>query len=114
MIFLAYALNGHYPCDAEFWFMSFYLPMGIGLFQAQNQQLLLVSRAQNRLMLMDDSFKPLCPANPGFKRWMFKLKQKWGEWTQDSKYEGLVAVGMVVQVRSLHTLANQTATDYAP
>lgn len=102
MIFVAYALNGHYPCIAEFWFMSFYLPMGIGLFQAQNQQLLLISRLQQKLVFHDDMYKPLSPTPRGLKKWAFKLKQLWAQWTEQSHYEGLVAVGMVVQVRETH------------
>lgn len=99
MIFLAYVLNGHYPCDAEFWFMSIYLPFGIGLFQAQNQQLLLVSRAQSKLVFMEDSFKPLAPMRPLPKRWAFKLRQWWATTTEQSRYEGYVVIGIILQVR---------------
>ena len=98
MIFLAYVLNGNYPCELEFWIMSFYLPVGIGLFQAQNQQLLLVSRAQSKLIYMEDTFKSLPPTRPGFKRWNFKFRQWWAQWTEQNKYEGFLAVGMVLQV----------------
>lgn len=98
MVFLAYVLNGYYPCDLEFWIMSFYLPVGIGLFQAQNQQLLLVSRAQSKLIYMEDTFKSLPPSRPRFKRWTFKFRQWWAQWTEQSKYEGFVAVGLVLQV----------------
>ena len=100
MIFLAYVLNGHYPCDAEFWFMSIYLPFGIGLFQAQSQQLLLVSRAQSKLVYMEDSFRPLAPTSPLPKRWAFKLRQWWATTTEQSRYETYVAIGIIFQVRS--------------
>lgn len=42
IIFVVYPLNGTFPCSLEFWVMSIYLPLGVGLFQAQNQQLLIV------------------------------------------------------------------------
>ncbi|KAF2804402.1 uncharacterized protein BDZ99DRAFT_525612 [Mytilinidion resinicola] len=38
-ILLAYTSNGHFPCSAEFWIMSVYLPFGIALFQANIAQL---------------------------------------------------------------------------
>ena len=44
---VAYSMNGRYPCVAEYWVMSIYLPLGIALFQANSMQLLsvfLVSR----------------------------------------------------------------------
>ncbi len=42
LVFLVYPLNASFPCGLEFWVMSIYLPLGVGLFQAQNQQLLIV------------------------------------------------------------------------
>ncbi|KAL8679877.1 MAG: hypothetical protein Q9186_003897 [Xanthomendoza sp. 1 TL-2023] len=58
LVLIVYPLNGRFPCNAEFWIMSIYLPIGIGLFQAQNQQLLLISRGQQAL-LTKDNYKPI-------------------------------------------------------
>lgn len=98
LIFLAYPLNGHYPCNFEFWIMSIYLPIGIGLFQAQNQQLLMVSRGQNKLIVTDELYKPLAPKGRGVETWTFRLKQWWQGFSEQGKYEGFVAVGIIVQV----------------
>ena len=97
MLLIAYALNGHIPCYVEFWFMSFYFPMGIGLFQAQNQRLLVVSQVQKKLMVGDDIFVTLGPRG-GPKKWKHKLVRWWRESIKQNSYEGYVAVGMIIQV----------------
>ncbi len=102
MVFMVYPLNGAFPCSVEFWIMSIYLPLGIGLFQAQNQQLLIVSREQDQLLRNEQLYKPLYP-RAGFKLcgpkyWLWRLKLWWRGITTQSKYEGFVVVGMIVQV----------------
>ena len=109
LVFMAYPLNGYYPCDVEFWIMSIYLPIGIGLFQAQNQQLLIVSREQNKLIITDDLYKALPPAGKGPRNWVFRIKQWWNSFSEQGKYEGFVAVGIVVQVSSLTLVAGRSA-----
>ena len=42
MVLIAYPLYDAFSCSIEFWIMSLYLPIGIGLFQAANQQLCIV------------------------------------------------------------------------
>ena len=105
IIFIVYPLNGTFPCGVEFWIMSIYLPIGIGLFQAQNQQLLIVSREQNLLKGIDELYRPLYPNRGsglgGLKYWIWRLKIWWMSVNAQNKYEGLVFVGMVVQVRRL-------------
>ena len=98
IILLLYPNNGHWPCSAEFWIMSIYLPVGIGLFQAQNQQLLLVSRGQNQLMLGDEMYKPLAPKDGLAKRCMFHLRRWWESLGKQGKYEAFVVVGIIFQV----------------
>ena len=98
VILLLYPINGYWPCAAEFWIMSIYLPIGFGLFQAQNQQLLLVSRGQNQLMLADGIFKPLPPKSGLAKRCAFHVRKWWQSLGKQGKYEAYVAVGMVLQV----------------
>lgn len=102
MLFVIYAMNGAFTCQWEFWWMSIYLPIGIGLFQAQNQQLLVVSRQQAKLIVRDDLYKPL-PARPkgsigGPKYYLYRLKIWWRDTNQQRKYEAYVLVGMAVQV----------------
>ena len=102
MVFMVYPLNGAFPCSAEFWIMSMYLPLGIGLFQAQNQQLLIVSREQDQLLRNEHSYKPLYP-RAGFKLcgpkyWLWRYKLWWQGVATQSKYEGFVVVGMIAQV----------------
>lgn len=38
LLFTCYFMNGAWPCNVEYWLISVYLPTGIGLFQAANQQ----------------------------------------------------------------------------
>lgn len=45
---LVYVLNGYFPCGLEFWIMSIYLPLGIGLYQAASTQLLYVAGLQQQ------------------------------------------------------------------
>ncbi|KAI4111906.1 MAG: hypothetical protein LQ339_000365 [Xanthoria mediterranea] len=96
IVLIVYTLNGYFPCNAEFWIMSIYLPIGIGLFQAQNQQLLLISRGQ-QVLLTQHAIKPL-PA--GKTRWQY-YRNKFVLWCKSSKeqdaFEGFIAAGMLVQ-----------------
>lgn len=96
---LVYAWNGHFPCTAEFWIMSIYLPIGIGLFQAQNQVLLLVSRGQHA-MLTQDTYKPL-PSGKNRRQYYESAFRIWCRTVkQQDIFEGFLAAGMVLQVRS--------------
>jgi hypothetical protein len=36
LVFLAYPWNGLYPCSAEFWVMSIFLPLGMAFFQGKS------------------------------------------------------------------------------
>ncbi|QQK44853.1 MAP kinase, conserved site [Penicillium digitatum] len=49
---ISYSIGGKYPCAAEYWIMSIYLPIGIALFQANSIQLLTVFGVQEKLLLM--------------------------------------------------------------
>ena len=79
-----------------------YLPIGIGLYQAQNQQLLIVSTEQHRLLYSED-YKPLYPGHGrgvgGPKFWLWRAKLWWNSTSKQGKYEGYVLIGMIVQVR---------------
>ena len=115
IVFTVYTLNGAWPCSVEFWAMNLYFPMGIGLFQAQNQQLLIISRQQTQLITQDMTYRAYIPRGRkgGFGRykyWIARLKFWWRNISAQGKYEGLVFIGMIVQVESMiTTTSNQNA-----
>lgn len=82
--------------------MSFLLPMGIGLFQAQTQRLLLVSHVQSKLIMGDEIYITLGPRR-GPRKWKHKVVQWWRQSIEQGSYEGYVAVGMVIQVGRTRT-----------
>ncbi|KAL8628665.1 hypothetical protein Q9189_005613 [Teloschistes chrysophthalmus] len=94
-------MNGAWPCSVEFWSMNLYLPLGIGLWQIQNQQLLLVSRQQTQFINANDTYKPLLPASGRglgtFRYWSLRFRLWYRSTSQQGKYEGLVLVGMAIQ-----------------
>lgn len=102
MSFVVYTLNGRWPCQVEFWCMNLYFPIGIGLFQAQNQQLLIVSQGQAQLAAQDKFYKPIpAPRGQGVgsvRYWIFRLKFWWNRIGKHERYLALVYVGIVVQV----------------
>ncbi|KAL8857572.1 MAG: hypothetical protein Q9178_005900 [Gyalolechia marmorata] len=102
MDFSVYTMNGRWPCNVEFWSMSLYLPIGIGLWQAQNQQLIIVSREQTEMRKPEyASFKPLLPprgrgmGTPTYWLWRFKIWYR--SISTQGKYEGFVLFGIVIQ-----------------
>lgn len=99
-ILLAYTANGHFPCTAEFWIMSIYLPLGIALFQANMVQLQSISVQQQRL-LDGQSLFPQAEATQR-RRGIRGLWIKWRAMTVVKRTEILIAVGMVVQVSSTY------------
>ena len=42
IVLLVYPLNGNWPCPAEFWVMSIFLPTGMAIFQCEQLLRLLV------------------------------------------------------------------------
>ena len=100
-VFIVYPLNGAFPCQAEFWIMSLYLPIGIGLFQAQNQQLLNVSRQQNMLAKDRQVYKPILQKAHGIgtpSYWIWRFKIWWKATSKQGQYECFVLIGIIVQV----------------
>ena len=95
-ILLAYTTNGHFPCSAEFWIMSIYLPSGIALFQANMVQLLSISDQQRLLLTAGPaSFqeKPVAP-----QTWSGRVHKRWHEMTTAHKAYIFIGIGMIVQV----------------
>lgn len=99
-VMIVYTMNGAFPCQVEYWCMCLYLPIGIGLYQAYNQQLLIVSRGQAALITKDELFKPLFPKGKGFggpNYWAYRFKIWWQGVSSKGKYEGFVLIGIVIQ-----------------
>ncbi|KAL8712191.1 MAG: hypothetical protein Q9220_003625 [cf. Caloplaca sp. 1 TL-2023] len=96
MVFTVYTMNGAWPCSVEFWAMNLYLPIGIGLWQAQNQQLVIVSRQQTEMIASNNTYRPLLPkrghgiGTPKYWIWRFKIWYQ-GISTQ-GKYEGAPSI----------------------
>ena len=81
--------------------MSIYLPIGIGLFQAQNQQLLIVSQEQSHLIHFEEYYKPYLAPGIGIDRLRYlfsRFKIWWTASSKQGKYEGFVFVGICLQV----------------
>lgn len=49
LVLLVYPWNGLFPCSAEFWIMSIFLPAGMAFFQACNAKVLTAYESQRRL-----------------------------------------------------------------
>ncbi|KAF2874233.1 hypothetical protein BDV95DRAFT_327465 [Massariosphaeria phaeospora] len=49
LVLLVYPQNGLFPCSAEFWVMSVFLPSGMAFFQACNARVLTAYESQRRL-----------------------------------------------------------------
>jgi hypothetical protein len=97
LVFLVYPLNGSFPCDAEYWIMSIYLPFGIALFQAQNLQLLSLSSMQKKLMLHPQTR----PTGGRWPRGIAEMRKAWRRMNLMTRVYTLIGAGMVVQVRAL-------------
>ncbi|KAJ6098139.1 hypothetical protein N7499_002513 [Penicillium canescens] len=93
---VAYSMGDKYPCVAEYWIMSIYLPLGIALFQANSMQLLSVFGIQEKLLLAAQQ-----PYRP---RFMDRAKSsrrslfQWKQLTLVQKTELGIVVGMLVQL----------------
>jgi len=48
ILHLVYMMGPGFPCTAEFWIMSIYLPLGIALFHASNSQFLYLASRQKQ------------------------------------------------------------------
>lgn len=93
---VAYVLQGHFPCAAEFWIMSIYLPLGIALFQACNTQLLHIAGLQKKYAESQ---------LPSRKKSGSQCTRRWHKCLKKPRTENpvrttmaLIGYGMVVQV----------------
>ncbi|KAL8723865.1 MAG: hypothetical protein Q9181_007121 [Wetmoreana brouardii] len=101
MVFTVYTMNGAWPCSVEFWAMNLYLPIGIGLWQAQNQQLLIVSRQQTQMITSTKTYKPLLPPRGrGFgssSYWVSRFMLWYRSISTQGMYEGFILIGIIIQ-----------------
>ncbi|KAE8382443.1 hypothetical protein BDV26DRAFT_3799 [Aspergillus bertholletiae] len=93
---LAYSMAGAYPCVAEYWIMSVYLPLGIALFHASSMQLLSVSGMQER-MLSTTQEPPRAGSNASSK-FPSGYLHRWRQMNLVHRTEVAIAVGMAVQL----------------
>ena len=101
MVLIVYPINGAFPCQAEFWIMSLYLPIGIGLFQAQNQQLLIVSERQRDIVNHKEEFNPRLPDRKGLgspSYWSLRFRFWWNKSSKENRFEMFVLTGIIIQV----------------
>ena len=82
--------------------MNLYLPIGIGLFQAQNQQLLIVSQKQAHMLVTDERYNLIFsrtgPGIGGPRYWFFRLKVWWRSIGAQGKYQAFIFAGIFIQV----------------
>ena len=94
---MVYVFNGHFPCSAEFWIMSVYLPLGIALYQANSTQILHVAGLQKQYI----STVPVTvnKRNINAIRSWKGLILKWKTLTITQRAMTLITIGTCLQVR---------------
>lgn len=93
---VAYSMGEKYPCAAEYWIMSIYLPFGIALFQANSMQLLSVFGIQEKLLR--GAQQPYRPLFLGRVKPLRRQLTQWSYMNLVQRTEVCIVVGMVVQV----------------
>ncbi|KAJ5087265.1 hypothetical protein N7456_010881 [Penicillium angulare] len=93
---VAYSMNGRYPCVAEYWIMSIYLPLGIALFQANSMQLLSIFGIQEKLLLA--AHRPYVPHLTGRTYSSGRYLDKWRQLNLVQRTEFGIGLGMVIQI----------------
>lgn len=91
---LGYVFGPLYPGSCEFWIMSIYLPLGIGLFHASNTRFLHV--AQRQKQFIDKSDNPNAPTSKAGG-----ILGRFRELDHSAKAVVLVSAGMFFQVSSI-------------
>ncbi|KAL6706022.1 hypothetical protein ACN47E_006124 [Coniothyrium glycines] len=88
LVLLVYPWNGLFPCAAEFWIMSVFLPLGMAFFQVCNAKVLTVYETQRRLTrnFLESSRK---------KRTTYTPRGLWEAWT-DLDAARQVYIGTIV------------------
>jgi hypothetical protein len=97
---VAYSMNGRYPCTAEYWIMSIYLPLGIALFQANSMQLLSVYGVQEKLL--HAGREPHTVQYLSYPESSIRRRFNWNKMSLLKRTEMGIAVGMVIQVSVSH------------
>ncbi|KAF2493095.1 hypothetical protein BU16DRAFT_564387 [Lophium mytilinum] len=96
IILLAYTINGNFSCGFMFWIMSTWLPLGIGLFQANIAQLDSVSHMQQRMLDIEQT-----PSRFGKRVYPSGVKgllARWNTLTALRKTYVFIGLGMLVQL----------------
>lgn len=93
---VAYPMGDKYPCAAEYWIMSIYLPLGIALFQTNSIQLLSVFGIQEKLLLTAQ--QPYRPHFIDSAKSPGRYLSRWRQTNLVQRTELGIVAGMVVQV----------------
>ncbi|KAI9931366.1 hypothetical protein MW887_009941 [Aspergillus wentii] len=93
---VAYSMGNAYPCVAEYWIMSIYLPLGIALFQANSMQLLNVFGIQEKLLL--NARQPSGSHLTARSKSPSQYVLQWKQMNLVQRTEVGIAIGMVIQV----------------
>lgn len=94
---LAYVINGTYPCAAEFWIMSLWLPFGMALYQVNGMHLLHIASLQTRFIDPQALY-----AHQGSKYGKNRWRRSWKLGLPDSLsrlQKICILVGVILQVR---------------
>ncbi|KAL9106783.1 MAG: hypothetical protein Q9227_008205 [Pyrenula ochraceoflavens] len=93
---LVYVMDGKFPCSAEFWIMSVYLPLGMALYQANSTQLLHVAALQKQFTLYAPVASEKSKINT-YRGWK-ALQRKWETLNITDGAMTLIAFGTVFQI----------------
>lgn len=93
---VAYSMGDKYPCAAEYWIMSIYLPFGIALFQANSMQLLNVFGIQDKLLR--GAQQPYRPPFLGRVKPLRRQLSQWRHMNLVQRTEVCIVIGIVIQV----------------
>lgn len=92
---LVYVLNGYFPCGLEFWIMSIYLPLGIGLYQATSTQFLYVAGLQQQYTTSAPvSIEKARARSKGIRGYL----QRWRSMKATDRAVLMIGTGMVLTV----------------
>lgn len=97
-----YMMGPGFPCSAEFWIMSIYLPLGIALFHASNSQFLYLASRQKHFahgsMKEEDFFSDVKTHAVSEKKPWKRLVAVVGRTGDADQTLIYIGIGLVVQV----------------
>ena len=95
LCYIAYVLNGYFPCATEYWIMSIYLPLGIALFNVSNTQLFYIAGLQKKYADPEKRIQP--KQKVAMKKSWRGLLQQVRTYRPTQRTLTFIGIGMVVQ-----------------